>query len=102
MHTVSLGRMLVAAGLFVRTLSNLQAIQLGFNRENVLLFKINARQTGHRDPEIITFYTNLQKRFSAIPGVRAASGSHSPRSARAHGPDGLCRWGSREKCRLIF
>jgi len=70
--------MLVAAGLFVRTLSNLQAIQLGFNRENVLLFKINARQAGHRDPEIITFYTNLQKRFSAIPGVRAASASHSP------------------------
>jgi len=70
--------MLVAAGLFVRTLSNLQAIQLGFNRENVLLFKINARQAGHRDPEIITFYTNLQKRFSAISGVRAASASHSP------------------------
>jgi predicted permease len=59
-------------------LSNLQAIQLGFNRENVLLFKINARQAGHRDPEIITFYTNLQKQFSAIPGVRAASASHSP------------------------
>lgn len=70
--------MLVAAGLFARTLSNLQAIQLGFNRENVLLFKMNARQAGHRDPEILTFYTNLQKRFSAIPGVRAASASHSP------------------------
>jgi len=70
--------MLVAAGLFVRTLSNLQSIQLGFNRENVLLFRINARQAGHRDPEIITFYSDLQKRFSAIPGVRGASASHSP------------------------
>ncbi len=70
--------MLVAAGLFVRTLSNLQSIQLGFNRENVLLFRMNARQAGHRDPEIITFYSDLQKRFSAIPGVRGASASHSP------------------------
>ena len=70
--------MLVAAGLFVRTLSNLQSIQLGFNRENVLLFRMNARQAGHRDPEIVTFYSDLQKRFSAIPGVRAASASHSP------------------------
>ncbi len=70
--------MLVAAGLFVRTLSNLQSIQLGFNRENVLLFRMNARQAGHRDPEIITFYSDLQKRFGAIPGVRSASASHSP------------------------
>lgn len=70
--------MLVAAGLFVRTLSNLQSIQLGFNRENVLLFRMNARQAGHRDPEIVTFYSDLQKRFSAIPGVRGASAAHSP------------------------
>ena len=62
--------MLVAAGLFVRTLSNLQSIQLGFNREDVLLFRMNARQAGHRDPEIVTFYSDLQKRFGAIPGVR--------------------------------
>jgi predicted permease len=70
--------MLVAAGLFVRTLSNLQSIELGFNRENVLLFRMNARQAGHRDPEIITFYSDLQSRFRAIPGVRSASASHSP------------------------
>jgi predicted permease len=70
--------MLVAAGLFVRTLSNLQSIQLGFNRENVLLFRMNARQAGHQDPEIITFYSDLQKRFSAIPGVHGATASHTP------------------------
>src|SRR5262249_30109949 len=40
--------MLVAAGLFVRTLSNLQAIELGFNRENVLLFQLDARKAGYR------------------------------------------------------
>jgi predicted permease len=70
--------MLVAAGLFVRTLSNLQSIQLGFNRENLLLFQMNARQAGHQDPEIVAFYTALQKRFAAIPGVRTASVSHHP------------------------
>ena len=70
--------MLVAAGLFVRTLSNLQSIQLGFNRENVLLFRMNARQAGHRDPEIHTFYRDLQNRFGAIPGVLGASASQSP------------------------
>ncbi|HXI43749.1 MAG TPA: ABC transporter permease, partial [Bryobacteraceae bacterium] len=65
--------MLVAAGLFVRTLSNLQSIDLGFNRENVLLFQLDARKAGHKDPEIAAFYGDLRKRFNAIPGVRNAS-----------------------------
>ena len=62
--------MLVGAGLFVRTLSNLQSIQLGFNRDNLLLFRMNAHQAGHKEPEIVEFYSDLQKQFSAIPGVR--------------------------------
>jgi len=69
--------MLVAAGLFVRTLSNLQSVQVGFNRENLLMFEVNARQAGHRDPEILTFYEELRKRFAAIPGVRNATLSHA-------------------------
>jgi predicted permease len=69
--------LLAGAGLFVRTLSNLQSIQMGFNRENVLLFNLNARQAGHRDPEILTFYEDLRARFAAIPGVRGATLSHA-------------------------
>ena len=65
--------MLVAAGLFVRTLSNLHSIELGFNREDVLLFRLDARKAGHKDPEIAVFYGDLRRRFSAIPGVRGAS-----------------------------
>ena len=56
---------LVAAGLFVRTLSNLASIQLGFNRENLLTFQLNARQAGHRDPEIVAFYNDLRTQFSS-------------------------------------
>jgi macrolide transport system ATP-binding/permease protein len=69
---------LVSAGLFLRTLSNLQSVDLGFNRENLLLFELNARQAGHRDADISRFYLDLQKQFSAIPGVRGASLSHRP------------------------
>ena len=69
---------LVAAGLFVRTLSNLQSIALGFNRENVLTFHLDARKAGHTDPEIERFYTELRDKFGALPGVRAASLSRDP------------------------
>jgi predicted permease len=68
---------LVAAGLFVRTLNKLHSVQLGYARENILLFSLNARQAGHRDPEITTFYTDLRKRFESIPGVSSATLSHS-------------------------
>jgi len=69
--------MLVAAGLFVRTLNKLHSVQLGYTRENVLLFSLNARQAGHRDPEITTFYENLRKSFESIPGVSSATLSQS-------------------------
>ena len=68
---------LVAAGLFVRTLDNLRSVQLGYARENILLFSLNARQAGHRDPELATFYADLRKRFESIPGVSSATLSQS-------------------------
>jgi macrolide transport system ATP-binding/permease protein len=67
---------LVASGLFVRTLANLQSVELGFNRENLLLFDLNARQAGYGDVGIARFYIDLQNRFRAIPGVHSASLSH--------------------------
>ncbi len=65
--------LLVAASLFGRTLSNLESIDTGFNRENLLLFQIDARKAGHKDPDIFTFYRELRNRFSELPGVRAAT-----------------------------
>ena len=47
---------LVAAGLFARTLNNLHSVHLGYARENILLFSLNARQAGHASAEIATFY----------------------------------------------
>jgi macrolide transport system ATP-binding/permease protein len=75
---------LVAAGLFVQTLSKLHSVQLGYARENILLFSINARQAGHRDPEIATFYTDLRKRFESIPGVSSATLSQSSIISSGH------------------
>src|SRR5262249_42863542 len=51
---------LAGTGLFVRTLSNLESIQLGFNREKLLTFEINAKQAGHTESEIVPLYSNLQ------------------------------------------
>ncbi len=68
---------LVAAGLFVQTLNKLHSVQLGYARENILLFTLNARQAGHRDPDMATFYANLRKHLESIPGVSSATLSQS-------------------------
>ena len=65
--------LVMAAGLFVRTLSNLHSIELGFNRENVLLFSLNARQADYKDERLARFYEDLWSRFRILPGVRDAS-----------------------------
>jgi predicted permease len=67
--------LLVAAGLFVRTLTKLNSVELGFNREHLLLFSVNARQAGYRDQALTQFFDNLQTRLATIPGVRGATGS---------------------------
>ena len=78
--------LLVAAGLFVRTLSNLQSIPLGFNRDNVLLFELNAPQAGYPEARVAEFYADLRRRLSEVPGVRDATLSHASliRAGRAH------------------
>jgi macrolide transport system ATP-binding/permease protein len=68
--------LLVAAGLFVHTLANLNSISLGFNRENLLLVTLNAKQAGYKDDALIRFYENLQACLSTIPGVRSVSSSN--------------------------
>ena len=69
--------LLVAAGLFVQTLSNLQAISLGFNRERVLLFQLNAPQAGYPESRVAALYADLRRRFGDVPGVRDATLSHA-------------------------
>jgi macrolide transport system ATP-binding/permease protein len=65
--------LLVAAGLFVHTLSNLESIELGFNRENVLLFTVDAKQAGYSGAALARFYGNLQSQLERTPGVHTVS-----------------------------
>ena len=76
---IALSLLLVAvAGLFVRTLGNLHAVDIGFNRENVLLFNINAAQAGYKGTVLTDFYTDLYRRFRALPSVRNATMTQMP------------------------
>jgi predicted permease len=65
--------LLVGAGLFIRTLYNLQRINLGFNQESLLLFRLEPQQGGYKDERLVQFYQQLFARLDTLPGVRAAT-----------------------------
>jgi hypothetical protein len=65
--------LLVGAGLFIRTLYNLQRVNLGFNQENLLLFTLQPEASGYKDERLLQFYQQLFARLMTLPGVRAAT-----------------------------
>jgi predicted permease len=65
--------MLVGAGLFVRTLINLQNLPTGFNQENVMLFRLNTAMTGYKGAQFATLLRDVEEKVRAVPGVQAAS-----------------------------
>ena len=67
--------LLVGAGLFVRTLINLQSLPSGFNQENAILLRVDTSATGYKseDPKLPALLSEVEDKVRAIPGVEAAS-----------------------------
>lgn len=76
---VTLSLMLLAgAGLFLRTLHNLQHQDLGFNRTNVLLVQFNPKFAGYKPEQLNGLYERILARLDALPGVHSSTISGSP------------------------
>jgi predicted permease len=65
--------LLVGAGLLVRTLRNLQNLNLGLKTSGVLVFGVTPQQYIHNDDEGLRFYQSLVERMRALPGVETAT-----------------------------
>jgi predicted permease len=65
---------LAGAGLVVRSLANLKAIDPGFDTRNVLQFGVNPTLTGYyKSEQVEPLYRELQGRLSGLPGVISVS-----------------------------
>jgi predicted permease len=65
--------LLIGAGLFIRTLHNLQKVSLGFNAENLLIFNLDPRAKGYSSGQMAPLYQRICERVEAIPGARSAT-----------------------------
>ena len=85
------GGFLLGAGLFLRTVYNLETLDSGFDRNNVLLAVVQLSQAGYSLPfvndmdeeelraaraKLVALYTELHGRFEALPGVKSATWSY--------------------------
>src|SRR5262249_22157499 len=64
--------LLVGAGLFMRSLQNLKAIDAGFQTDHLMTFSVDPALNGYDRARASDFYARLNDRIRALPGVRAA------------------------------
>jgi predicted permease len=67
--------LLVGAGLFLRSLVNLNNVDTGFNKENVLRLDIDSSSAGYKpgEPRQVALTQQIEQRVCALPNVKAAS-----------------------------
>jgi predicted permease len=71
---VALSLLLVAgAGLFLRTLWNLQSVSLGYAKEHLLLVGVDGTSAGYKDARLSSLWRDLTERLRTLPGVQGAT-----------------------------
>ena len=68
--------LLIAAGLFLRTLQNLRNVDVGFNTRNLVLFRINPSLNRYDEARTAALYQQLAERLRSVAGVRSAAWSN--------------------------
>ncbi|MDA0329631.1 MAG: ABC transporter permease [Gemmatimonadetes bacterium] len=65
--------LLVAAGLFIKSLANVSTVDLGMNAENIVQFGVSPELNGYESSRSAAFFIRLEEELAAMPGVTAAS-----------------------------
>jgi predicted permease len=69
--------LLVGCGLFLRTLMNLQAQPVGYDRNGLILARVDPVSAGYKGDALGRAIVELTGRLAALPGVRAAAFSEN-------------------------
>jgi predicted permease len=70
--------LLVGAGLFARSLKNLNRLDLGLRADQVIAFSIAPELNGYSPQRTIAFFDDLRQDVAALPGVRSVSAAKTP------------------------
>jgi putative ABC transport system permease protein len=76
--------LMVGAGLLLNSFWRMLRIDTGFDSSNVLTFRLDLPDNKYSDPQVVSFYAQLQSRLQGLPGVRAASTSFGVPFGKSH------------------
>ena len=79
--------LVVVAGLFVRTLMNLQTAPTGINPEHVVLFEIRPPQARYSEPQRVALFRKIADGLAVVPGVEKITSSSEPLLANSMDDD---------------
>jgi predicted permease len=65
--------LLAGAGLFLRSLTNLEQQDFGFNRTHLLVVTLGDKFGGLKPEQLAGFYQRVQDRLSGLPGIGSAA-----------------------------
>ncbi len=70
--------LLIGAGLFVRTLRNLRAVDVGFPTDHMVTFGVNPRFAGYQTEQLQALNRRVLDALAALPGARAVAATDDP------------------------
>jgi len=89
--------LLTGAGLFVRSLGNLQRLDLGFRPDHLMSFSIQPSLNGYTTERAIALFERLQQRLASLPDVRAVAATQTPLLSNSNWDQGIDIPGYQEK-----
>jgi predicted permease len=69
--------LLIGAGWFIRTLRNLENVDLGYRRDNLALVGVDFLSAGYSGKRLPMAYNEVRERLARIPGVRGVAYSQN-------------------------
>jgi predicted permease len=65
--------LMIGAGLYIRTLQNMEKMNLGFNQNNLLLFGLDPTRTGYHGERLVNLFDQVREQIQSLPGVKAVT-----------------------------
>jgi putative ABC transport system permease protein len=76
--------LLVGAGLFIRTLQKLRAVDVGFSTDHLVTFSVDLRMAGYQPGRTGDLYQSILDRLAGLPGVLSVAATTDPELANTN------------------
>lgn len=73
--------LLICSGLFVRTLHNLRAVDVGFATDHIVQFGVDPAYAGYAPDQITPLHQHILDTLAGLPGVKAVAATDDPELA---------------------